>query len=144
MNEVLQKLFLVMVVVSLFFSGCATTPASIPKSSYTITDDRIEFSYYGLSIMRPPSDYEMQKKLGRGELVVWLSKEANTFITVMATKSNLNVSYDNLVKTFAEITRDKIKKNWSNASYNIFEEREVTINKIQFHQAKIHYEGLSD
>ena len=110
MNEVLQKLFLVMVVVSLFFSGCATTPASIPKSSYTITDDRIEFSYYGLSIMRPPSDYEMQKKLGRGELVVWLSKEANTFITVMATKSNLNVSYDNLVKTFAEITRDKIKK----------------------------------
>lgn len=139
MNEVLQKFVLVIFIIPLLFSGCASTSSS----TYKITDNRIEFPDYKISIMRPSEDYEMVEKLGQGELVVWLDKASGTIIGIMVSKSKKRPSYQHIAKNYAEIMRDAYQQIKPNVTFEITEENNIVFNKREYYQAKIIYYGLS-
>jgi len=139
MNEVLQKLLLVIAVVLFFIAGCATTH----KSSYTITGDRIEFPYYGLSIMRPSNDFEMLEKemIGEWELVVWKNKKLGIVIGISVWGADLN--YQEINEIFAKYICDGFRQDYPDVSYKIKNAKEVIIRNKKFHQTEIFLYGIS-
>jgi hypothetical protein len=138
MNKTFRKLFLFIAPISLFFTGCATSP----NSSYTIADDRVEFPYYGLSITRPPEHFEMTEDLGYGQVVVWLDKASGSSIGIFASKLVMNLSYHDIIISFARSAYNQFLQ-WSpSAFYEIADEGKVYFNKREFYRADIVYEGL--
>jgi len=137
MNEVLQKLFLVIIIIPSILSGCASTPTSSPKSSYAIADNRIEFPEYKYSIMKPPKQYLMVEEPVQDEPLVWLDKATGTFIFVVASKRELPLFYQDIVKTIAEFFCDFFDPIKPFDSCEIVEEKEIQFNKRSFYQAVI-------
>jgi len=132
MKEFFQKLFLILAIISSLFSGFSISNAS----SYTITNNRIEFPSYKLSILQPPEEYDLVEKGGE-ELIIWRDHGTSNLILILTSKKGLYLTNQENIKSYAEFIRDLHIRNKEKATYEITEEKETQFNKKKFYQAKI-------
>jgi len=147
MKEVLINLFLVCVVFSVFFAGCATTTqTSGARPDITVTEsvaaERIFFPDYNLSINRPPEKWEMLEDPGEGEIAIWLNREAGSVIEIMVSRAVRNLSYHNIAVEFNRITCDLVQQRSPTVSCVIVDEKVVSLNRNEFYRVKIIYQGI--
>ena len=147
MNGVLQKIILICAAFSLFLPGCT----SINKLTRPVTenteleiispDNRISFPDYGLSVIVPPDDWEMQHDLGVGELALWMNREDGSIIEIMASRSSRNLSYHDIAREFMRATCNLVLQKTLVTGCDIMREEKVSLNEKEFYKVVIAYKG---
>ena len=132
MNGVLQKLFVSLVLITLFFSGSST--------GFAANEERIEFPKYKLSFKSPPNIWKILKKRSPDQLVAWKYVDyrgnRESAIHIFVGKLEKSESFHDLVEYSAKLTIDQWKEGFPDISFEVVEEGVEIINKKQYFRAK--------
>ena len=148
MKEVIQKLFLAGMLLSILAAGCASTSSTF-KTDQNVgvresiaADVSIHFPEYYLSISKPPPEWEVQEDAAEGELAIWVNREAGSVIEIMVSRFAGNMSYHNIATEFNRVTCAIVQQRSPAVICDIIEEKVVDLGENRFYQVAIVYRGL--
>jgi hypothetical protein len=128
MNETLQRLFLVVFVIPILFSGCVTT-----SKSYKIVDDRIEFPNHKLSLLRLPNDWYITTDK-TNELARWKQKVTRSSIAINPSTKPSNYSRSHWAKWVIEWTKNRMEKYSEKCDALNAKEEVISFDNKEFYQ----------
>lgn len=149
MQVVQGNLILVCMILAAVIAGCAPKPLpadmnrdfAVPHS--IAAGNRMYFSDYNFSIIRPPDKWARQENIGQNELVVWLNRESGSVIEIVVSKAVLNLSYHEIAVNFNRIICNLVQQRSPTARCTIIDEKKVNLNGNQFYRVKIIYQAIS-
>ncbi len=134
MNEVLQKLFFVLIAISFFHSGCVTTPTTNETNQFTEPNKRVSFPNEGFSIERPPDDWVMMKPKPV-ELARWQQRVTSSAILIGATiNPQLNLSKSAWAKLSINVTKIQLEDFSEYCEVINAKEEEIVFKGQEFYQ----------
>ena len=149
MNEVLQKIFLAILVVSFIPPGCVTTSTNNRSGHIADSPRRIDFPNEGFSINRPPDDWIMIK-LDTGEIASWSNKKGafwaitspEKILPGLIAKENKERFNEVFIKFINKAQYEKFliagfEKRGQNCIITDSDEQELQFNEKDFHQINL-------
>jgi len=137
MEEVLQKLLLVMFLIPFLFYGCVATSKTTKTDKLTESNKRINFPKENFSIVKPPDDWVMTKSEQTGE-ARWQNISTGSVIMVGKFKGpphKRDFSYSSLAEEYINHTKLIYDNNSERCEANNPSEQEIAINEYNFYEA---------